>query len=245
MSVPVEASFTPDYINDDISRIAQWPHDVNTDVVENDVAFSDGIATIGGMKNEANAAGHTFGSLLKRLRKQRRMSVRALELRSGVANIPLMERELRGVPRPKSVHALADALDCTPEERFVLFERALGDRVLKDVQDYSGYLFMGLALSTDSDGLPGEYAGLAANLAGEVGLSGTQLETALERIAQEADRADQRAWLATYIFSRLSIDLENRAVIARLAPFAASRLDAGRLQDEEAGVSVNESAVGP
>jgi hypothetical protein len=76
-----------------------------------------------------------------------------LQNASGVAsgNIGHIEKGTRGVPRPRAVHDLAEAMKLSPEDRVLFFERAIGDLILEQVRNYAGYLYLALANSAGAD----------------------------------------------------------------------------------------------
>jgi transcriptional regulator with XRE-family HTH domain len=59
-----------------------------------------------------------FGSYLKSVREQKRLSINQLALDSGISNaqISRIENGLRGIPKPETIRKLADALKVSYEE---------------------------------------------------------------------------------------------------------------------------------
>jgi len=178
-----------------------------------------------------------FGPLLARIRMARGLSRRALELASSVPDsyIALMEKGERPPPSAKALYALTDALGCTNEERLLLFERALGDRILKEVYAYAGYLFLSLASDEDA-----ERAASAISRVWQE-MDATEVREQLEMIASgtETKYVRMREQQAEQIFSRLTIYPAAGEVSARLGQFAASALNASALHDPDARVQAS------
>lgn len=65
--------------------------------------------------------GNDFGLYLKKLRLERKMTIRQLEMKSGLSNgyLSHVERGLRGIPKPDSIKKLSTALHVPFEEMMI------------------------------------------------------------------------------------------------------------------------------
>lgn len=184
------------------------------------------------MSERTAAHGLYFGTYLSQLRKQRGMSTFELQNASGVSsgNIGYMEKGTRGVPRKRAVYDLAEALDLTPDESVLFFERAIGDMMLTDLRDLTGYLFLALVREVDVERVAQFLT------ASGVPVTPDRVQEELLSIAHDKDYEHVREMLAAELFHEFTIDPRNGEVRVRLAPFAAGLLQNAEARSVEAAV---------
>jgi transcriptional regulator with XRE-family HTH domain len=189
------------------------------------------------MTRDADAPARDFGQYLEVLLERYGWNQRRLELASGVSapNLGHMRRGTRGAPRGETVYRIADAMDLTRVERITLFERAIGDALLRTLSDYIGFLY--LAMAEESGRI--EQALAVVNGLIDPPVDEDEARDALYTVAKDPELAAERRRLAAELFDSLSLRPGNREVRAMLTGLAASWLDGRPLDDPQAGVSAD------
>jgi transcriptional regulator with XRE-family HTH domain len=179
-----------------------------------------------------------FGEMLKRFRQRRNISKYELSARSGIAhgNIFKIENHQRGVPPFGTVFSLAMGLELTEEERDLFMKRALGERLLDEVQSWCVYYYLATLRDEDFQRVmkfvngPKPPRGAEHALADKVPeMDSDRLYAILIEIAERPEWQEERSILAAKIVRDATISLADGSVNVTLGPLAHRALDVDRL----------------
>ncbi len=183
-----------------------------------------------------------FGEMLKRFRQRRNLSKYELAARSGIAhgNIFKIENHQRGVPPFGTVFSLALGLELTEEERDLFMKRALGERLLDEVQRWCVYYYLATLRDEDFRRVMGLVNGAKQSRGEEYALAdkvpqmdADRLYAILVEIAERPEWQEERGILAAEIARDATISLVDGSVKVTLGPLAHRALDVDPLMYED------------
>jgi transcriptional regulator with XRE-family HTH domain len=171
------------------------------------------------METEARKQ-ETFGEAVRRLRELRNITQNRFGMLSGISpsNVARIERGERGVPETGTVASVADALNLTAAERIELFQAALWDRLIGELERMAAYYlvlmdteqrnrerFLAAAQEMSDDEFQ-HYASVVGNL------NGNDLRALAKMIAESPEDAQVRALLLRRIMNSIDINLDEHAL---------------------------------
>jgi len=183
-----------------------------------------------------------FGGMLKRFRQRRNLSKYELSARSGIAhgNIFKIENHQRGVPPFGTVFSLAMGLELTEDERDLFMKRALGERLLDEMQSWCMYYYLATLRDEDFQRVirfvngAKQFRSAEPTLAdGVLPMDADRLYTILMEIAERPEWQEERGILAAQIVRDATISLVDGSVDVTLGPLAHRALDVDQLVYED------------